>query len=205
MSKAALYLAGVLPGVLSVMAIHTSLYGSPLRSGYGSTSDLYALVNAPTNVNRYLTWLVETETPVVFFAVVALAAAWRSCRRDWVLLVTALYVAVVWLCYAFYRTFNDWSFLRFLLPAFPAMLALVAAGLLRSLTWLRSWLRTPAVVLILLPFLAFRIGRPINLGIFSVWQVERRYVDTGTYVRLNMPENAVFLSMHQSGSLRYYA
>ncbi|HSC26337.1 MAG TPA: hypothetical protein VLD67_03630, partial [Vicinamibacterales bacterium] len=98
-----------------------------------------------------------------------------------------------------------WSFLRFLLPAFPAMLALVAAGLLRSLTWPSSWLRTWAVVLILMPFLAFRIGRPITLGIFGVWQVERRYVDTGTYVRLNMPENAVFLSMQQSGSLRYYA
>ena len=45
--------------------LNTRLYGSPLASGYGAASELFALANVPVNTGRYLRWLLETQTPFV--------------------------------------------------------------------------------------------------------------------------------------------
>lgn len=56
------FAAGVLPGCATVAWLNATLYGSMLRSGYGTLSDLYALENVWPNSTRYLRWLVTTQT-----------------------------------------------------------------------------------------------------------------------------------------------
>src|SRR5439155_21255794 len=141
----ALFVAGLVPGCLAVAAIDQHLYGSPLRSGYGDFSTLYAWANAAANLDRYPRWLMETQTP---FIGLALLAPWLARRAAGHAAIT-LRPAHVWLllgfagvvcsCYLFYIPFgrDDWGYLRFLLPAYPPLIALsaaVAVHLLQRLT-----------------------------------------------------------------------
>jgi hypothetical protein len=199
------YATGTLPGVLSVAAIHTALYGSPFESGYGAARDLYALQNFPTNFVRYSTWLVTSETPLVCFAAAAPILVWHSVSNRWLTGLTAFLAVSTWLCYVFYRPFEEWWYLRFLLTAFPCLLALTALTLTRMLTAVRAGWRVPLAVAVLAPVLIWRINYAAEHGTFESWRHERRYADSGRYVAQQLPPNAALYSMQESGSLRHYA
>jgi hypothetical protein len=199
------FATGATPGVLSVAAIHTALYGSPLESGYGAAADLYAFANLAPNLARYSTWLVTTETPFVCLAVAAPFVVSNCTRRRWLAAFTALCAAATWLCYLFYQPFEVWWYLRFLLTSFPCLLALAAAtftGLMRRIAV--EW-RMPLAVAVLTPVLMWRIDYAIDRRTFDSWRLERRYADTGRLVADRLAPNAVFFSGQQSGSLRYYS
>jgi Dolichyl-phosphate-mannose-protein mannosyltransferase len=198
------YVTGTLPGVLSVAAIHTALYGSPFESGYGAARDLYALQNFPTNVVRYSTWLVASETPLVCLAAAAPILVWHSVSDRWLTGLTVCLAVSTWLCYVFYRPFQEWWYLRFLLTAFPCLLALTALTLTRLLTTVRPGWRMPLAVTVLAPVLMWRINYAADHGAFDSWRHERRYADSGRYVARRLPANAALYSMQESGSLRHY-
>jgi Dolichyl-phosphate-mannose-protein mannosyltransferase len=201
----ALYAAGIVPGILAVVAIHTAWYGSPFESGYGPARELYFLANGWTNVARYLRWLISSETPFVALILAAPVIAWRSGQARSIAVLTTACAAATWLCYMFYRPFNDWWYLRFLLPAIPCLLAIAATVWMRLVTALPGWLQVSVAFLALAPVFAWRIDYAISHGAFGVWKLERRYVETGRYVASRLPSNAVFICMQQSGSLRYYS
>jgi hypothetical protein len=201
----ALYAAGTVPGILAVVAIHTTWYGSPFESGYGPARELYFLENGWTNVPRYLRWLISSETPFVTLLLAAPVIAWRSAQERSIAVLTAAFAAATWLCYMFYRPFNDWWYLRFLLPAIPCVLAIASTVWIRLMARLPAWVQVSVAFLALVPVFAWRIDYAIAHGAFGVWKLERRYVETGRYVDGNLPPNAVFICMQQSGSLRYYS
>lgn len=203
----ALFSAGVAAGALVVAVVNWQLNGSPLESGYGSLAGAFSVEFFGPNVSRYTRWLLETQSPVVLAGAAALllpvGALWPAARERSPLLVMAPCVASVWLFYAFYRVYEEWWFLRFVLASWPFLM-----------------IGTGAV----LAFVARRGGRPaaalvtagvIGLGLwqvtvaedrsaFNLWKEERRYVTVAQAVRRITDRQSVVFAMQHSGSLRYY-
>ena len=202
------YAIGVVPGLAAVMIINTFLYGAPLVTGYGSFFDSYAVSSLPMNVRNYVVWLVETQTPLILLALVPLFV--RGALRDEREGVSpraclAAMVGLMFLSYLFYATFNHWFYLRFLLPAYPALFVLLAA----ALRWLALKLpveaRVPAVALVCAVMAPFGVNIGRREGVFNVAAYEQRHVRAAREVESRTPADAIVLSVQHSGSVRYYA
>ncbi|MBI3046881.1 MAG: glycosyltransferase family 39 protein [Acidobacteria bacterium] len=201
--RAALFTAAVLPGPIAVAAINQHLYGSALASGYGTFSNIYASRYVPANLANYTTWLLQTQTPFIFLG---LAAPWVLRRRGPIDVrpIVRLGVgvaALVALSYLAYTPFDHWTFLRFLLPAFPVMLALASAAFAALVPSAR---RPRAVAFAAVAIVLAGWGLWTGRAAFRVRAEEARYVAAGRFAR-ELPEDAVILCNQHSGSLRYYA
>ena len=202
------YALGVVPGVAAVMVINTLLYGGALSTGYGSLFEPYSVHSLPLNLRNYLAWLVQTQTPLILLAIVPLVVpgvlrddrdglAPRACL--------GAMIGLMFLSYLFYANFEHWFYLRFLLPAYPALFVLVAA----ALGWLASKIpveaQVPAVALVCAVMIpsGFNVAR--REGVFNVAAFEQRYVRAAREVEARTPANAIVLSAQHSGSVRYYA
>jgi hypothetical protein len=209
------YAAGTLPGVLTVGWLNWHLYGSPLRSGYGSLEELYAWGNAWANLARYPRWVVETQTPLVLLAFVApfflpprdVAGFGESRPRG---------TAAVWLCgilllfglYLFYQPFEEWWYVRFIQPMFPPLLVLTIVTLVALVSPVKrvAPLLATAIAVLLVGLLAWRgVRYATEQGASEVWRAEQRYIEAGEYVKSTLPERAAIISMQHSGSVRYYS
>jgi hypothetical protein len=196
---AAAYAAWCAPGCAMVAIAQYAFYGSPRASGYGSLSALFAFSHVAPNLGRYLRWLVSTHTAAVALALCApwLLPGWLTALCLTMFLVNlALYVP--------YVVFDDWSFLRFLLPTIPLILILVVAVCDVVLRRLRlpgvHWVSATAVVLLSLLFLREARQRPT----FVLQQLEARFERGGTFVGQRLPRNALVITTSHSGSVRFY-
>jgi len=202
------YATGIVPGLLAIMVINTLLYGGPLSSGYGSLFEPYAWSSVPLNLRNYIVWIVQTQTLFILLALVPLfvpgalredspAASTRTCL--------GAVVVLTFLSYLFYATFNHWFYLRFLLPAYPALLVLVAA----ALRWLAVKIpldaRVPAVAVVCAVMIPFGVNVGRREGIFGVAAYEQRHVRAANEVASRTPPDAIVLAVQHSGSVRYYA
>ena len=195
--NAACFAVGALPGCVGLALINQRLYGSAFESGYGSTEELFKLEYLGTNLTTYPRWLIETETPLILLA---LAAPWlmRS-SLSWMFLAL---IAVVGASYAFYLPFDNWTYLRFLLPAIALMLVLSGAVILRLAERVPSRGARWSIAAVCLALMAWRWD---NAGMQPPRPNDRRFAVVGEFVRDELPANAIVLSMQHSGSIRYYS
>jgi hypothetical protein len=200
LTNATLFSVGVIPGCVGVGLLNSALYGSPLASGYGSMSELFSGSYFWPNLSRYARWLIETETPLVLLAPVAVMVFNRSERPLSWLFIT--FSAALYACYAFYLPFDSWTYLRFLLPAIALILMLAAACVLQLSARLSSSLAKVIVAALFVLLLAWRWE---TTGLKPPPPNERRYAVIGEYVRDQLPPNAIVLSIIHSGSVRYYS
>ncbi len=193
---------------LAVALIHTKLYGSPFISGYGGVAEVFSVSNAPANTAGFLMRPLRYEP---FLAVLGLIGAVlllgpgnppgvRSMSR-----LAAGATALVLGSYAFYLSSPDWWYLRFLLPAYPAVAALAGAGATRLARTVAEPLRTLGLVMVCGLIVTSGVGRARELGVFGVRASESRYRAVAYFVARDLPENAVFFAFQESGSLRHYA
>lgn len=190
------FVGGSLPACAFIGLLNRELYGSPLSSGYGSLGDLYAWSHGWTNLAHYARWLVETQTMVVVLAVAAPFVVPRVTALLWlggILAILGLYL--------FYLPFDDWWYLRFLMPMFPALFVLTSVVLLRVVTAGRVLLA--AVIIAALAW--HGVSLAAERGASHVWEAEQRYAEAGAYVASALPERAALLSMQHSGSARFYS
>lgn len=189
------------PGVLAVLALNASLYGSPFRSGYGDLDRLFALANVPVNVAHYgSTWL-STATPAILAAVAAPFVLTRERRRHaWCLLAIAAAVSVVYLAY---RPYPEWWYLRFLLPAVAVSLVLAAAAVTASLRRVAGRAGEVAAVGLAMVWSAWMLGRPEAAEARSLQRLEARFATTADTVAARLPSAAVALTGWQSGPIRF--
>jgi hypothetical protein len=189
---------GALPFVLLVMAMQNAMYGGPLRSGYGDLGALFSMDHIGPNLRRYPAWLVQTHTPIV---VLALAAPWIARSSVWLLAFAAATLA----CYLPYVVFDAWWYLRFVLPAVAVILTLTAA----TAAWLAARLppawRAPALALGCGLLAIFYIEVAARRQVFELHALERRYRIAGEYVAARLPPDAAVVTVHQSGSVRFYS
>jgi hypothetical protein len=201
------FLVGVVPSVVGIGWLNTRLYGSPLTSGYGATADYYSLGFLSTNVRQFAAWMIGAETPVVGLAALYFLAPrlFPAPRIPFARLLLGGSMAVVMLSYLFYRPFDAWWYLRFLLPMWPVMMLLTAASL-DALAW--RWLRPayPLVIAAAAAWLAWHgVRTAADRYAFDLGRGERRYVDVASFIAEHTKPDAVVLSRQHSGSLRLYA
>jgi len=193
------YAAWCLPGCLAVASIQWTLYGSPLSSGYGPNEVLFRAERVPTNLTRYVRWLSDMYTPLVALAALApllLPGALTLLCVGLVLVNVALYLP--------YLVFDDWTYLRFLLPTIPLLLVLVVAVVDAVLRRSRVTRTTPllAVMSIVLATVFVRHAR--DGSTFRLQQMEARFERAGRYVGERLPANAIVVTLWESGSVRHY-
>jgi hypothetical protein len=191
-------------GALCVAAFQWSYYGSPTANGYGRLEDLFAVRYWSTNVAQFSMWLMSTQATVALIGTGAavLARARDAHRMPWLLLALP---ALTLACYLFYLPFDNWTYLRFLLPGLPIVMLWSAAGL--------AWVTRVA------PGAAGRLAFVLlivwcGLGQFHEARVRhvfanaasvQRFEDVSRAVQQRVPPASVVVTREFSGSLQYYA
>jgi hypothetical protein len=173
-------------------------------SGYGSVDALYSSERIPLNLRRYVGWLIDTQTPLVFLWVAGpfVVRAYDIGRRFVLLLLYPLAVVAMYLAYL---NFTEWGYLRFLLPAYPVVLASLAATLVifaRNARHRRLAVAAVATITLLLLFDEGRFAR--NAGAFRIAEGEQRFARAVDFTRTLAP-NAIVFSEAYSGTLRLYS
>jgi hypothetical protein len=194
-----------LPFGLLVLWLNYSLYGSPFRTGYGQLGHLFSLSAFSVNASRYFGWLVETHTPFPLVAFAAPFVVAREKRAEAALAVGLVLATCV--IYFFYTPFDDWSYIRFLMPAIALLFVLASAVTVDVLT--RMFARHPGVSASIIAAgtaaLAIFCVRTANDRLaFDLKYLEQRYRSAGIVVRDRLPANAVVLSVWDSGAVRFH-
>jgi hypothetical protein len=198
---------GGLPCIAAWMAINHAAYGSFLQSGYGAIGGEFHRELIAGTIQFCIRWMPVAVSPVVIIAPLVVAVA-RSRTR-----VTLSLIA--WICayvafYAPYRwTHENWWFLRFLLPAVPALLVAGLLGAQSLLDLLKGRINDSARVWALGFLFAAAVwttASQINpLHAWSIGFGERKYGRIGEWLRTHVPENAALIAMQYSGSDYYFS
>ena len=204
-ARLAAYAAIVAVAVAFIAATNAYWYGAPWRSGYGGVDYLYSAGRVWPNLQRYGRWMLEAHTPAVLLAFTApLLLSRTRWERLRIALLAPVFAVTVLALYLPYLVFDDWRYLRFLLPAFPPMF--VALGALLA-EWPRHARRAglaAGVAFALTAILAiygWHFAR--REGAFGLTSADRRYARAVEFTR-QLPENAVLVSLGHSGTLHYY-
>ncbi|MEQ1575173.1 MAG: glycosyltransferase family 39 protein [Vicinamibacterales bacterium] len=204
-AAAAIFGAACVPGCLAVAMIQWTFHGSPLRSGYGALDGLFAFAHVAPNAQRYASWLWQTHSPLLLLAVVA-----PIVLPGWLSRLLATLVLVTLACYLPYTVFDDWWYLRFLLPAIPLLLVLTVATIdaLAQRATRHSAPRRAAVwtLAVVTAFLAVTLIREARARqVFDLARLESRFARAGEFVARRLPDNALVVTSWESGSVRFYS
>jgi len=191
------------PGLAVMAWLNAARYGSPLASGYGSTDVLFSFAHLESNLTRYPRWLIETETPLVAAAFFAPWWAWRRPARAWLVFVSLATAALTIATYLAYIVFDDWWYLRFLLPALPVLVVLSVAVLLEPARG-RPAVRAAAAIVACAVVGAWHLHALRSRHVLDLQALESRFVVAGRYAGRALSADAVLLAAQQSGSLRYH-
>jgi hypothetical protein len=169
---------------------------------------LFAVSHIAPNLERYGRWLVESQTPLAVVGIAALLvpvkAIWRTREQQMAARLLGASVIGVWALYLIYTPFEAWWFLRFMLPAWPAMCLGSAALLVRVAQRRHLALRLLAGAI--LAFVGARnVHYAVTHGAFPSGEGEHRYVSIAKMVEQTTEPEAVIFTGQHSGPIRYYA
>jgi len=115
-----------------------------------------------------------------------------------------LFVAATLACYLPYVVFDAWWYTRFLLPALLPCLALTAAVLVAAIGTLPIAARFPSFVLAGAGIVSVFLQIGSTHDVFRIRDLEWRFRSVGEFVA-TLPADAAFITLHHSGSIRFYA
>ncbi len=186
-------------GVL-VAYLQRRYFGSALRSGYGSASEIYSLSNLAPNAALYSRWLMDTHGPWLLAAVFAVFAPADRVIR-WMLAFAVLVCGA----YLLYSQFEAWPYLRFLLPAMTIAAIAASIAFARAIARLPVVVRVPMLLLVVFALATWQIGRARELDVFRFAARQSRALLAGRYLDAAIPpRGAVLITGEQSGAMRYY-
>jgi hypothetical protein len=204
------FVAGIAPAIVAQLLLQRRLYGSPLMSGYGAARDLYSIGSIGPNAWGYAHRIVQGESAVMTVAVLAIGVLLVMRRREppvplkRMLSLAACAFGIVCASYLPYAVFAEWSYLRFLLPAFPLVFVTIGALFVAALARLPMSVRPVAVVCVLAIVGSANVVRARQEQAFNMGRYESRYRQAGLYLASALPTDAVVISAQESGSVRYY-
>ena len=137
---------------------------------------------------------------IALLALLGPAVVARPQRR--VTVAALVSCALVFATYAFYTVFDDWWYLRFLLPVLPVLVVAAVAVVLRAVT---DRGRVVAAVVLAVTLGGWGVRVATARHVFDLQRLEARFVRTGEYAARDLPADAVVLAVQQSGSIRFYA
>jgi dolichyl-phosphate-mannose-protein mannosyltransferase len=188
------------PGCALMAVLGGLRYGSPLASGYGSTDVLFSSAHLWSNVARYPSWLIATQTPFILLGLLAPMWIARHRARASLAIAAIAFSILLVATYLFYTVFDDWWYIRFLLPALPIVLVFSVAVALDALPRRRG----PAAIAICAVLIPWQVQIARARQVFDLQALESRFRLTGAYAAQHLPGRAVVLSVQQSGSVRYH-
>lgn len=199
---------GGLPFAVGLGAYNFAVYGSVIESGYNhgghNIFDAFEWQFLRGNLRHFAVWIPRLlSLPVALLALLGLPWVFRRTPGTGLLLVV-WFAAFVGLYACYFCAGETWWYLRFLMPAFPAV---ILAGLLalqlasNRLPGIWTWL-APAVLLAGCVTFQIRLAR--ELHVTSVRDEERNYWLAGKWVKENVPANAILVTWQCSGALLYY-
>ncbi|MGA2692958.1 MAG: glycosyltransferase family 39 protein [Opitutaceae bacterium] len=198
---------GALPGLAAWMAINHAAYGQTLESGYGAIGNEFHAGLIPATLVFYARWLPLLLSPIVLAAPFVLALGRAGGRIAWMLVSWAACFLAFYCAYRWTR--EQWWFLRFVLPAAPA---LIVAGLaaLRHLFekgggpsgGARRWL-VPALVLVAALGVEASQTNPLREARW-IGSGERKYGRVADWLETHVPADSVLVVSQASGALYYY-
>jgi hypothetical protein len=190
--------AGSLPLGVALAIWQNVLYGSPLRTGYGSIRDV--LERRPVCAVPQALALMEILTPVVvvgtLLGFLVPGDAWRRA-----LLIS--WCGIFMLFYSFYGYCEGWMSTRFFLPAAPAivisfLLAVRAVGRIVTARWprLEESIGVLAVVLVVVTL----VRHDRKMDILSISEIEKVYPTTIRFAEQRLPHDAIVATGLMSGA-----
>lgn len=201
------FILGGVPGALWLGLYNHYLYGGALRSGYGDIFTDFALEYGAPTALHFAKWLALFLPPVVLALPLAALADRRTRGRE-LLGLGLVTVAIVGLYLFCAYSHDDWTYLRYILPALPALIlgALLGVEAMArgpGARWPRAFRPVVALVLTL-----WALGNSWywtrSLHALYVPGYERAYAEAARLVRERVPPNALILSCNVSGSIYYY-
>jgi hypothetical protein len=201
------FLAAASAGIAATAIVYQKLYGSPTTSGYGDVSSMFTFAHVPQNVVRYFRWFAETQGSLALLGVVAILLpsrrVWPWVADRWALVLILACVSLVVAQYLAYLVFDEWTYLRFLLTAWPFVMLGVATLALWIARSGKPLARLASGALVLLLGIQGLHQARVS-GVFLIWETHRRPVDVARRLREALPPGSVVYSLHHSGSLRHY-
>lgn len=196
-------LAGGLPFATALAFYNHHVYGAVLTTGYGDVSGLLGPQFIAHNAAHFARWIPTLLTPFVALALGA-PYGFRLGRRAG-LALTAWCLCLVGF-YAFYfHSGETWWYLRFILPAFPALLLLaLMTGQRLSDRIEIAWLRTTLPAALLAIAIPVLMASNRQLGVLGIRSVETNYRRGIEWLEQNAPADAVVAAMQMSGTLHFY-
>jgi len=201
---------GGAPGAAVWMLTNHALFGRYVATGYGDVSMLFAWCHVGPTLRNYATTLPQL-LPLFFLSAFAVSGTRRGdCARA-AAVMAATWVLVLAAFYSFYAcTQETWWYLRFVLPAFPALIVLSVCGLRevcrRVGGMVLGWRTLAARVAVVL---ALAIGLKVQLAASAKWSAmefgicERAYPRLCARVGEMVSPDAVIFCMQTSGALFY--
>ena len=205
-ARITLFVTAVIPAAATIGLLNWYYYGSPLQSGYGPLGDIYSASRIGTNLQRYGSWFFATQTPLPLVGLLAPAFGRHGRDRPHVLLVTTVFPVLLLALYLPYLVFypQEWAYLRFLLPAYPALMIGFAMVVARMSRWVpNTVLATLAATLIVAVVCVYSWEFARANSLFAFKAADQRYARAVEYVK-RLPARSVILSLAHSGPLRFY-
>jgi hypothetical protein len=194
-----LYGIGPVVASLVVAGLNRYWYGSATESGYGALAgELFQWGFLWPNIVNYSRSIIETQTPAIVLAVLAPLFV-----RSSLVTTYALFVVVMYLCYAVYLPMEAWWGLRFFLPVFPVVLVFLSVTIVhgsRRIPLGRHVL--PVVIAVLIVAQMREFIRDTNV-LDSTG--EQRFAQIGRYIADALPGDAVVFAVMHSGSVNFYS
>ncbi len=174
-------------------------YGSPLRTGYGTAGELFALGNISGNVPRYFGWMLDTS-PAMLLAIIG----WWLTRRRPGATPLAAFAALVVAAYLGYAVFDDWSYLRFLLPAMAVGAVFVGAVGAAGLAGVPAAARLAIACAAMLALVALGLTEARSRDTFRLVDQQRRISHLANALSTKLVAGDVIVAGEQSGSMRFH-
>ena len=194
---------GGLPGGVFFCFYNWKAYGSPLVTGYGDVSTAFSTGFVPHNLAHFSRWIPALLSPLVC---AALAAPFLQAARRRELAVLGLWAVLLIGLYAFYfHSGETWWYLRFILPAFPALIlaALVVFQRLGQLLPSARWARVMFIAVLVFG-VTWQAQLSRRLEVLSIPTGEAYYLDTANWARRYLPPESAIFCMQMSGALYFY-
>jgi hypothetical protein len=196
------YVAPVAAAIALLAWTQWHLHGGVLSSGYGEVAGLFSANTVIINARSYSYWGFLMLGPV-WIAAFAIGFV-VSGRLPRLVLVTLTLAVVV--PYLFYRPYDHWETLRFLLPVLVVATIVAAHGLLHVARRVAGQAGGALLASVAVVALAFGWMSWLSRhDVFAMPAHEARHRIVGELVGQTTPQGAVILALQHSGSVRYYA
>jgi hypothetical protein len=196
------FLAGGIPGGIFQAAINMQLYGKIATTGYGDARSLFRLGYIFPGTLAYATWLPVMLTPALF--IIARTPFLRSIRTDWRTVILATWVVAFLGFYVFYfHTHENWTYSRFALPVFSALIILMLLVMRETFSGVSAKGRWTLGVLMVIFATGWNALWLARLHVLP-GAGEEVYGAAAIWANENLSENSVILTMQTSGALLYY-